>query len=140
MSKRRKRNICRGCKNDQGKNEPATVRLDCHHILFQARFWKCGYLRQLREYHYCKVQIPKGSLHKSIHMRVQDVPAPQGASARRVLEVLIALEQNGIISNTDNLERRLKVLISLFEGVEPETVKALRDQLDVVCESLDKPP
>lgn len=111
---------------------------DIHHILYQKRHWRSGYLLMLRDYWYCKISIPKSSTHRIIHEFLGDVPVPKVANAKKVLEQLRLLSQNETIHETDNIEQRLMVLISLFEPLEQPTTVALKAQLQIMHNK--KPP
>lgn len=104
---------------------------DRHHILYQRRHYT-GVLSDLRNYEYCVVSIPKNTLHRQIHEYLGDIPAPRPASAREALWQLRVLYRYGGISDTDDIEKRLLVLISLFECVEQPTADALKEQLSIV--------
>ena len=104
---------------------------DRHHLLYQKRHYN-GILSELRNYEYCVVSIPKNTLHRQIHEYLGDIPAPRPASAREVLWELRVLYRYGGISDDDDIEKRLLVLISLFECVEQPTADALKKQLSIV--------
>lgn len=105
---------------------------DRHHIFYIKRCWKNGYCKELRDYYYCVVQIPRNTVHHRIHARVNHVPVPRGASAKFALEHLDMLSDYGAIGIYDSIEKRLTVLIALFDCIEQPTADALRRQLDVV--------
>ena len=50
------------------------------------------------------------------------------------------MKKYNAISKNDSLEKKLCVLIALFDIAEPETTMALRHQLQIVREFYDKPP
>ena len=114
------------------------IAYNIHHILYQKRHWCSGYLLMLRDYWYCKISIPKSSTHRIIHEFLVDVPVPKVANAKKVLEQLRLLSQNEAIHETDNIEQRLIVLISLFEPLEQPTTVALKAQLQIIHNK--KPP
>lgn len=105
---------------------------DTHHLLYQRRNWRNEALTALRDYWYCKAEIPKNTLHRRIHGLVSDVPAPKATNARSALEQLRTLERYQVIHEEDSIERKLEVLIALFDYVEQATADALRKQLDIV--------
>ena len=105
---------------------------DKHHIFFVRREWSCGNLNRLRLHKYCVVDIPKDTLHRYIHVNMEGIPAPRGQSASEALRHLGYLEGYGAISTDDPLEKRLAVLISLFECIEQPTADALKKQLQLV--------
>lgn len=94
----------------------------------------------LREYWYCSVYIPKKTLHTHIHQGLQDIPVPRGLSAKIAIEHLEYLKKYEAISESDDIEKRLVVLIALFDCVEPETTEALKKQLHLVHTYKSMPP
>jgi hypothetical protein len=104
-----------------------------HHLFYIRRSWSSKKSKQLRSYHYCIVSIPV-ALHDRIHAEVQEVPVPRASSIDSAIDQLDYLSRYGAIKPTDNIEKRLGVLVALFECVEPETAKALRQQLRIVRE------
>lgn len=105
-----------------------------HHLLWQRRQWAHGDIKALRTYHYCIVDIPANSLHRYIHENMRSVPIPSQESAKRVLGHLRYLEKYGGISERDPIEKRLKVLIALFDCSEQRTADSLKKQLKLVQE------
>lgn len=104
---------------------------DRHHIFFQKRYYT-GVLAEFRKYAYCVVLIPKNTLHHQIHTEISNVPVPKVANVKNALAQLRALYRYGAISDDDGIEKRLKVLIALFECIEQPTADALKKQLDIV--------
>ena len=86
----------------------------------------------LRDYWYCKAEIPKNTLHRRIHSIVPNVPVPKAINARSALEQMKTLERYEVIHEEDSIERKLEVLIALFDYVEQPTADALKRQLDIV--------
>lgn len=78
--------------------------------------------------------IPKDSLHRQIHEALAAVPTPKPANAREALQELRTLYHYGGISDHDDIEKRLKVLVALFDYIEQPTADALRKQLAIVQE------
>ena len=111
---------------------PQTKIRDRHHLCYQRNKWSRGALSALRDYWYCKVSIPRDTLHKRIHLEVPGVPPPQDKSAKSALEQLGYLEQYGSITEFDSIERRLDVLAALFDCSDQETADAFRAQIEVV--------
>lgn len=105
---------------------------DCHHIFFQRKEWQSGLKSKLRMHWYCRVYIPKDTLHKEIHALVRKVPVPSYYNLRSAIEQLKLLEKYGAIRESDNLERRLGVLVALFECADDATADALKMQLQIV--------
>lgn len=116
------------------------VKEDAHHICFQKRHYTQGALLELRRFHYCIIYIPKDTLHRYIHERVKDVPAPSQISAKEALKQLRMLEKLGAIRDSDPIEKRLMLLASLFDCSDQPTADALRRQLKAVHDFYKKAP
>lgn len=129
MSKKRKLN--KRIKASQRKKKVRSG-CDCHHIFFQKRHWRGGLKGEFRMYWYNRVYIPRDTLHREIHEFIAWVPIPRTISIRDAMEQLRMLEKYGGITETDPIEKRLKVLIALFECCEEPTAEALRKQLEIV--------
>lgn len=108
---------------------------DTHHILWYKRDYSKGWAKRLRDHWYCRVDIPRDTLHREIHHQVEHVPVPRVQNIKDALFQLDLLERFGGISPDDPIEKRLKVLMALFDCCEPATHKALKKQLDI-CNSL----
>ena len=74
------------------------------------------------------------ALHDRIHANVETVPVPKSKSIDYALDQLDYLSRFGAIKPSDNIEKRLGVLVALFECIEPETAEALKQQLRIVRE------
>lgn len=135
MSKKLKRRRKRNNKPRRQNNA-----MDKHHLCYQRHKWGRGNLLKLREYWYCKIYLPKDTLHKMIHLNVPDIPAPKDLSAKSALEQLGYLEQFGAISEFDSIERRLELLASLFDCCDQPTADAFREQIRIVHEFRKTPP
>lgn len=135
MKKKRRKN------HRRKKNRPnnPTIR-DTHHLCYQRKKWARGNLRELRDFWYCKILIPRGTVHKHIHLEVHDVPVPKESSAKAALEQLGYLETYGSITEFDSLERRLELLASLFDCSDQPTADAFRAQLEVARKLKKSPP
>lgn len=116
-----------------------TSALNRHHLLWERKMWNSGSLRELREFYYCKVNIPRDTLHKEIHERVPFVPTPNPKYAKFVLNELKHLDEIGAIREDDSVEKRLGVLICYFDCIEQKTASALWEQLKIVREYNDEP-
>ena len=112
---------------------------DRHHLLWIARNWDRGALRELRYFHYCIVPLHRDTIHRFIHSRMCFIPPPAESSAKFVLQHLRNLEKCGAISDNDPIEKRLKVLAALFDCWEQPTADALRKQLRIVREFNESP-
>lgn len=135
MSKRQKRLI----RKERRKQRAQGGACDRHHILYQRTNWSRGALVILRQYPYCKVYIPR-KLHDEIHERVRNITPPRLVNAIDALKQLKDLEMYDSINELDDLEKRLKVLIFLFDCVEPETVDCLKRQLEIVHDYYNNKP
>ena len=120
-------------KNKQKKGKPKTL-FDKHHIFYIRKDWNKGDLNKLRLYPYCIAKVRRSTLHWHLHTRLAYIPAPKESYALPIISLLKMLEENGAISPKDTLEKRLAVLISIFEFVEQPTADALKEQLKIVHE------
>lgn len=127
MSKRQKRLI----RKERRKQMLHDKKFDRHHILYQRINWSRGALCILRQYHYCKVYIPR-DLHEKIHENVGNITPPSLVNTIDALKQIKDLEMYDSINELDDFEKRLKVLIFVFESVEPKTVECLKKQLEIV--------
>ena len=105
---------------------------DRHHLCWQRRMWNRGALKELRNFHYCIIEIEKNKLHHHIHTQMSCIPAPKEIAAREALEQLRYLEGRGTISDADPIEKRLMLLAALFDCADQTTADAFRKQLDIV--------
>lgn len=111
-----------------------------HHLCWQRRYWKKGAIKELREFHYCVVQIPKNTLHKYIHEKMNLIPVPKEENARFALEQLEYLYSINAIRNDDTLDKRLNLLAALFDCVDQPTADAFRKQLSIIHDFYEEPP
>lgn len=107
---------------------------DKHHILYIKEEWNKHGLEELRVHPYCIIKMERNTIHKYIHSHLAYIPVPREYSAKTVLFHLECLEKYGVIGLEDTIEKRLSVLIALFECVEQPTADALREQLELVHE------
>jgi len=131
MSKKKRRYEKR--KKRRNKTIIVCKRKDTHHILWQKCHWKGKYSRLLREYYYCKVEIPKDTLHRQIHLEVNEIPVPSEKKCKYALTILEELSNRLLITPDDSFELRLNLLIGIFRD-EPKIKEALEKQLAIVCE------
>lgn len=103
---------------------------DRHHLFYWRRMYGKGLAKVLRQHWFTSVVIPTDTLHRAIHREVVTVPVPPDRVIRKALEHLRRLEKAGAITDVDSIEKRLAVLIVLFED-HPATRKALSNQLKV---------
>lgn len=50
------------------------------------------------------------------------------------MDQLLMLENYGAIHETDGIEKRLTILIALFDSIEPKTAEGFRRQLEIIHE------
>lgn len=72
------------------------------------------------------------SLHRKIHHEVLSIPVPQPTSCKAAVQQLGFLERFGALHPYDNIERRLTVLMALFNVSDPATYEALKRQRAIV--------
>lgn len=137
MKKKRRYKARKKCKRISRQRQRQTLRAnknakDKHHIFYTRNKWSHGPSCRLRLYPYCIVLIDKYTLHKYIHEHLTYIPTPRCSSIREVLYQLEQLREYGAISLNDPIEKRLQVLIALFECVEQPTANALKKQLKLV--------
>jgi hypothetical protein len=114
--------------------------LDNHHCCFIKKRWSTGAIKELRQFHYCIVPLPKATLHHFIHDNISYIPVPKESNARDALAQLRALELEGAISDRDPIEKRLKVLAALFDCCDQPTADAFRRQAAIVRKFYANPP
>lgn len=107
---------------------------DRHHILYIREDWNKPILDELRIHPYCIIKMERNTIHKYIHSHLAYIPVPREHSAKNVLFHLDCLERYNVIGPEDPIEKRLAVLIALFECIEQPTADALREQLRLVHE------
>ena len=112
---------------------------DTHHLLWQKRQWGYGDLKAFRLYPYNRLKISV-CLHREIHAKISLIPIPSQRSAKNALVHLKMLEKYGGINENDSIEKRLNVLIALFDYVEQPTADALKKQLIIVRKFNERPP
>ena len=105
--------------------------LSNHHIFFCRKRWQQSQVNNLRNYWYCIVPIDN-DLHQALHDSCGEVPIPRKISSDEALDQLEFLNRYGVIHLDDPIEKRLGLLIFLFEYVEPEVVEALEQQFRIV--------
>ena len=107
---------------------------DRHHILWYKRDYSKGWAKRLRDHPYCSIEIPRDTLHHRIHREVSHIPVPRVITIKSALEQLALLERYGGISKDDRIDKRLLVLMALFDCADPKTYQALKKQYEIVCE------
>lgn len=112
---------------------------DRHHLFWIRKEWNKGELNKLRLHPYCIVPLDRVTIHRYLHVHLACIPTPNGRIVGEILDQLKMLENYGAISQDDSIEKRLKVLIALFECVEQPTADALKEQLRLVYEFKKSP-
>lgn len=120
------------------KRKPKTP-YDRHHLFWMRNEWNKGELEKLRLYPYCIIEMDRDTIHRYLHNHLACIPTPKECSIERVLFQIKCLEYYGAIGPDDPIEKRLSVLIALFECSEQPTADALREQLRLVREFYKKP-
>lgn len=116
------------------KQKKVKTPFDRHHIFFTRKIWSKGKLDKLRLHPYCVIPLYRNSIHRYLHIHQAYIPAPSGRVVDDIIEQLGHLQEYGGISQNDPLEKRLIVLISLFECIAQPTADALKEQLRIVRE------
>lgn len=105
---------------------------DCHHLLYQRKYWDTGYAKLLRNHQYFKITIPIASLHSQIHRELFNIPRPKDEHLRRAYLVLNILLECQQISLDDPYEKRLDVLIEVWKDTAPQTAEALKIEREII--------
>lgn len=116
------------------KNAKTKDPFDRHHILYIRREWNKGKLELLRLHPYCIIPLDRDTIHRYLHIHLACIPAPSGRVVDGILEQLKYLEDHKAIGPQDSIEKRLTVLIALFECIAQPTADALKEQLRLVRE------
>lgn len=106
---------------------------DTHHLLWRRHDWEVesGASRALREFWYCRILIPRDSLHRIIHEEVFRIPVPNEYLCEDCLEQLKRLEAVNAIHDSDSIIKRLEILICCLDTGDSPTAEALKQQLEV---------
>ena len=116
------------------KSKKAKTPFDRHHIFYIRREWNKGKLDKIRLHPYSIVPLHRDTIHRYLHVHLACIPAPSSRVVDGVLQQLDMLEKYGAIGPDDCLEKRLTVLIALFECIAQPTADALKEQLRLVRE------
>lgn len=112
-----------------------------HHLCYTRREWEHNSsAKQLREFWYCHVLIPQDTLHAKIHRWLYCVPCPPEIHAESALRQLKYLDSRGVLHEEDDIEKRLSLLLALFECTGQPTEEGLRLQLSIVRAYKDMKP
>lgn len=112
---------------------------DRHHLCYTRRGWSATTVSELRRHHYCIIMLQKSSLHHFIHDNLEYIPPPSKTNAMAALIQLRMLDDYGVISDSDPIEKRLEILASLFDCVEQPTADGFRRQLEIIHEFKKSP-
>lgn len=107
---------------------------DKHHLFYYRKDYSIGWAKKLRNHWYCSLIIPKNTLHRYIHHNTKNIPVPRAPNIKSAIDQLELLESFGGISPNDSIQKRLLVLMALFDYCEPNTYEALKSQYESVCE------
>lgn len=121
----------RAMKRKRKFRKPRT-NLDTHHIFWTRRSWNHGPARDLRDFWYCKIQIPREGLHHHIHEEVFKIPVPCSGLIEDCLLQLQMLEKANAIHDDDPIKKRLEILICCLDTGDSPTAEALKAQLEAV--------
>lgn len=105
---------------------------DTHHLLWPRHIWRCGHMKELRNFWYLNVEVPKNSLHGLIHSQMSGIFPASQESAQSVLNALRLIESYGSLNKEDPIQKRLSLLIALFDSIENATAADLAEQLEIV--------
>lgn len=107
---------------------------DIHHICYIRRSWNSGYPRKIRDHPYFKISIPRDTLHRMIHSELKEIPVPSELAAKSAYEQILLLENYCALHYGDPIEKRLSILIAIFDCSAQETADGFRKQLEIVHE------
>ena len=113
---------------------------DKHHVCYQGRYWRKGTAKEVRDYWYLVIKIPKDTLHRYIHDKVSSIPPPSENGAKAALAQLRMLDRYDALQSSDSLEKRLSLMIALFDCIDQPTADGFRKQLKVVREFHNSSP
>lgn len=116
------------------KKKKAKRDFDRHHIFYIKNEWNKGELEKLRMHPYCVIDMHRETIHRFLHVHLAYIPTPRECSVGHILYQLQCLSEFGVISLDDPIEKRLMILIALFDYIEPETAEGLKAQLKLVRE------
>lgn len=103
---------------------------DRHHIFFPRRAWSSGYAKELRNFWYCVIKLPRRTDHQKIHQTLFDgIPVADGLACKEALAQLKFLDEFGVLHESDDISKRLRLLICLLDNGDSPTADALKDQL-----------
>ena len=105
---------------------------DSHHICFPKSNWENKYAKKIRTHWYFIIKIPKDTVHQEIHRNIPSIPVPNEYSAKRIYTQILFLENNGMLSETDSIQKRIRLLVMLFDNIEQPTSEALKEQLEII--------
>ena len=111
---------------------------NCHHLLYQRRYWRKGYAKALRNHPYFKITIPANTLHAQIHRELESVDVPDNWACRTAYIILVAELEKGKLSLEDSPCQKLDFLISLWEEYFPRTASQLKIEREIIFNFYNK--
>lgn len=111
-----------------------SAKINTHHILWQKRHWDRGWALRLRNHPYCKIDIPKDTLHRFIHESVIDIPVPTGPECKNAYIAITSWIDGGFASMDDDLSERCRKIAMCFRASSPSTYNALIKQKQIADE------
>ena len=118
---------------------PATI-YNAHHCLWKRNCWDTGWARRLRNHPYCRIEIPRDTLHQLIHATIPEIPVASGIACKTAYEALNSWLEAEFISMDDNLSTRCANLMRCFRASSPDTYKALQKQKQIADGYYHKTP
>lgn len=127
-------------KRKKKRSDRYNKQTNAHHLCWQRRHWSNGYAKALRNHWFFIVEIPAGTLHRTIHEKMNEIPVPNPAAAKEAYEQVMLLERAHALRQDADVETRLRLLIALFDCSSQHTADAFKKQLRIVHEFNKAPP
>ena len=102
-----------------------------HHILWKKNCWDTGWAKRLRNHPYCKIGVPRDTLHQLIHASIPEIPVASGIACKTAYEAIDSWLASGYASMEDDLSTRCRKLMMCFRVACPDTYKALQKQKQI---------
>lgn len=106
-----------------------------HHCLWIAKKWDADneYSRKLRNHEYFKFYIPKNTLHKEIHRKMQFIPIPSKTLCATAYNLLVSKLWAGEIRMSDEFTTRIDFLLEIWSSEAcPMTHDALVEERKII--------
>lgn len=113
---------------------------DLHHLCWPRSSWNAGYAHAIRNYPYFVVELPKDTVHREIHHQMRQVPVPSAFAAHTAWQQIKILEHFGVLHPDDPPEKRLGILVGLFDCSSQKTADAFRRQAKIIRKYANKKP